>query len=95
MIGLESVRREVLVSLVQLYPAPFRRDQIVRVLAELFPDIDSGSVGKDLAYLCERGLVARVVATSEGDGAFTASGQRWYRATADGVDAAHAEGWAS
>jgi hypothetical protein len=86
---IKRVRNEALVALKMLYPAALRADQLLRSLLCLFPQLEWDHFRRDLAYLCEKGYVARVIADSEpDDGRLTPWRRRWYRLTSAGVEIA-------
>ena len=85
---IKRVRNEVLVALKMLYPAALQGDQILRTLLALFPQLEWDQLKKDLAYLCEKGYVYRIVAETEEDERMTAWRKRWFRLTSSGVEIA-------
>jgi hypothetical protein len=85
---IKRVRNEVLVALKMLYPAALRADQLLRSLLSLFPHLEWDHFRRDLAYLSEKGYLARVVADSESDEKLTPWRQRWFRLTSTGVELA-------
>ena len=85
---IKRVRNEVLVALKMLYPAALQGDQLLRTLLALFPLLEWDQLKKDLAYLCEKGYVQRIIAESETDARLTAWRKRWFRLTSSGVEVA-------
>lgn len=85
---IKRIRGEVLVALKMLYPAALRADQLLRSLLSLFPHMEWDHFRRDLAYLCEKGYLARVVSDSESDEKMTPWRQRWFRLTTTGVELA-------
>jgi hypothetical protein len=85
---IKRVRNEVLVALKMLYPAALQGDQVLRTLLALFPQLEWDVLKKDIAYLCEKGYVQRIVADSEIDPRITSWRKRWYRLTSSGVEIA-------
>ncbi|HOW72643.1 MAG TPA: hypothetical protein PKY77_18745 [Phycisphaerae bacterium] len=85
---IKQVRNEVLVVLKMLYPAALQGEQILRALLAVFPQLEWDQLKKDLAYLCEKGYVQRIVAEIEGDGRATTWRRRWFRLTSSGVEVA-------
>jgi len=85
---IKRMRSEILVVLKMLYPAALQGDQILRALLAVFPQLEWDLLKKDLAYLCEKGYVQRIVADTEGDGRATAWRRRWFRLTSSGVEVA-------
>ena len=85
---IKRVRNEVLVALKMLYPAALQGDQILRALLAVFPQLEWDQLKKDLAYLCEKGYVQRIVAESEEDARMTSWRKRWFRLTSRGVEIA-------
>ncbi len=85
---IKRVRNEVLMALKMLYPAALQGDQILRTLLAVFPQLEWDLLKKDLAYLCEKGYVHRIVAESEIDPRVTSWKRRWFRLTSSGVETA-------
>ena len=85
---IKRVRNEVLVALKMLYPAALQGDQILRTLLVVFPQLEWDQLKKDLAYLCEKGYVQRIVAETEEDARMTSWRKRWFRLTPSGVEIA-------
>lgn len=85
---IKRVRNEVLVVLKMLYPAALQGDQVLRTLLAVFPQLEWDQLKKDLAYLCEKGYVQRIVADTEGDERLTPFRKRWFRLTSRGVEIA-------
>ncbi|MGQ9650853.1 MAG: hypothetical protein ACUVXJ_12140 [Phycisphaerae bacterium] len=85
---IKRVRNEVLVALKMLYPAALQGDQVLRTLLAVFPQLEWDQLKKDLAYLCEKGYVQRIVADTEEDARMTAWRKRWFRLTSSGVEVA-------
>ena len=85
---IKRVRNEVLVALKMLYPAALQGDQVLRTLLALFPQLEWDVLKKDIAYLCEKGYVQRIVAESEVDPRITSWRKRWFRLTSSGVEIA-------
>lgn len=82
------VRSEVLVALKMLYPAALQGEQILRSLLAVFPQLEWDHLRKDIAYLCEKGYVQRIIAETEADARTTAWRKRWFRLTSGGVEVA-------
>ena len=85
---IKRVRREILVALKMLYPAALQADQLLRSLLAVFPMLEWDDFRKDLAYLTEKGYLARVTTDTERDARFTAWRKRWFRLTPTGVEIA-------
>lgn len=85
---IKQVRREILVALKMLYPAALTGEQLLRSLLVLFPQLEWDDFRRDLAYLCEKGYVVRVVADNEIDEQATPWRKRWCRITSSGVEVA-------
>lgn len=85
---IKRVRNEALVALKMLYPAALQAEQILRSLLSVFPQLEWDHFRRDMAYLCEKGYLQRVVAESESDERLTPWRQRWFRLTTKGVELA-------
>jgi hypothetical protein len=85
---IKRVRNEVLVALKMVYPAALQGDQLLRTLLTVFPHLEWDQLRKDLAYLCEKGYVQRIIAGSEADARTTPCRKRWFRLTSAGVEIA-------
>lgn len=85
---IKRVRNEILVGLKMLYPAAMQGEQLLRSLLCLFPQLEWDQFRKDLAYLCEKGYVRRIVADTERDERVTPWRKRWFRLTPSGVEVA-------
>ena len=85
---IKRVRREILVALKMLYPAALQADQLHRSLLAIFPMLEWDDVRKDLAYLTEKGYLARVHPDTERDARMTPWRKRWFRMTSSGVEVA-------
>jgi hypothetical protein len=85
---IKRVRNEVLMALKMLYPAALQGDQVLRTLLALFPQLEWDVLKKDIAYLCEKGYVQRIVAECEIDPRITSWRKRWFRLTSSGVEIA-------
>ncbi len=85
---IKRVRREILVALKMLYPAALQADQLLRSLLAVFPTLEWDDFRKDLAYLTEKGYLARVTTVTERDARFTAWRKRWFRLPPAGVEIA-------
>ena len=85
---IKQVRQELLVALKMLYPAALMGEQLLRSLLILFPQLEWDQFRRDLAYLCEKGYIARVVADNEMDEKLTPWRRRWFRLTSAGVEVA-------
>jgi hypothetical protein len=85
---IKRVRNEVLVALKMLYPAALQGDQVLRTLLAVFPQLEWDQLKKDLAYLCEKEYVQRIVAETEEDARMTSWRKRWFRLTSRGVEIA-------
>ena len=68
---IKRVRNEILVALKMLCPAALQGDQILRTLLGVFPQSEWDQIKKDLAYLCEKGYLQRIIAESENDARVT------------------------
>ena len=64
---IKRVRNEILVVLRMLYPAALQADQLLRSLLAVFPALEWDQFRRDLAYLCEKGYLQRVVPDTERD----------------------------
>ena len=85
---IKRVRNEVLVVLKMLYPAALQAGQLLRSLLTVFAGLEWDSFRRDLAYLCEKGYVQRVVADTEADERLTPWRKRWFRLTPAGLELA-------
>ena len=85
---IKRVRNEVLVALKMLYPAALQAEQLLRSLLSLFPELEWDQFRRDLAYLCEKGYLQRVVSDSETDERTTPWRKRWFRLTSTGMEVA-------
>jgi hypothetical protein len=85
---IKRIRNEVLVALKMLYPAALQAEQLLRSLLSVFPCLEWDQFRRDLAYLCEKGYLQRVVADSEADARATPWRRRWFRLTTAGMDVA-------
>ncbi len=85
---IKRVRTEILVALKMLYPAALQGDQVLRALLAVFPQLEWDVLRKDLAYLCEKGYIQRVVSPGEIDERLTSWRKRWFRLTSRGVEVA-------
>jgi hypothetical protein len=85
---IKRIRNEALVALKMLYPAALQAEQLFRSLLSIFPGLEWDHFRRDLAYLCEKGYLQRVVAESEGDERLTPWRRRWFRLTSRGVELA-------
>ncbi|MCB9866030.1 MAG: hypothetical protein H6816_05295 [Phycisphaerales bacterium] len=85
---IKSIRNEAVVALKMLYPTALPAEQLMRSLLGLFPALEWEYFRRDLAYLCEKGYLQRVVAEREADERLTPWRQRWFRLTSRGVELA-------
>jgi len=85
---IKRIRNETLVALKMLYPAALQADQLFRSLLCLFPALEWDHFRRDLAYLCEKQYLQRVVADRECDEGMTSWRRRWFRLTTRGVELA-------
>ena len=85
---IKRVRNELLVALKMLYPAALQGEQLLRSLLVLFPTLEWEHFRRDLAYLCEKGYVLRVVSDAESRPETTAWRKRWFRLTSAGLEIA-------
>ena len=85
---IKRVRSEILVALKMLYPAALQGDQLMRSLLVLFPALEWDHFRRDLAYLCEKQYVTRVVSDSERAPDSTPWRKRWFRLTSAGLEVA-------
>lgn len=85
---IKRIRNEILVALKMLYPAPLQAEQLFRSLLCLFPTLEWDPFRRDLAYLCEKGYLLRVVADVERDERLTPWRKRWFRLTSLGLEVA-------
>ncbi|MFH0980971.1 MAG: hypothetical protein V2A79_05480 [Planctomycetota bacterium] len=85
---IKRVRNEILVVLKMLYPAALQADQLLRSLLAVFPTLEWDPFRRDLAYLCEKGYLQRVVPDTESDEKLTAWRKRWFRLTSTGMEVA-------
>jgi hypothetical protein len=85
---IKRVRNEMLMALKMLYPAALQGDQILRTMLALFPHLEWDQMKKDIAYLCEKGYVQRIIAETENDARATPWRKRWFRLTSSGVEIA-------
>lgn len=85
---IKRVRNEILVSLKMIYPAALQGDQLLRTVVALFPQVEWDQLRKDLAYLCEKGYLQRILADTETDARMTPWRKRWFRLTSSGVEVA-------
>ena len=82
----KRIRRETLVALKMLYPAPLQAEQLFRSLLCVFPTLEWDAFRRDLTYLCEKGYLQRVVADTERDERLTPWRKRWFRLTTSGLE---------
>lgn len=75
-------------ALKMLYPAALQGDQLLRSLLVLFPALEWDNFRRDLAYLCEKQYVTRVISDSERDSQGTPWRKRWFRLTSSGLEVA-------
>ena len=85
---IRQARHEVLVALKMMYPASLRGDQVLRMLLAMFPQLKWNRVKKDLAHLCQKGYVQRIIAQDEDIIWATPWRKRWFRLTSHGAEAA-------
>lgn len=85
---IKRVRGEILVVLKMLYPTALQADQLLRTLLSLFPTLEWDHLRRDLAYLCEKGYLQRVVSDAEEGERFTPWRKRWFRLTSSGIEIA-------
>ena len=85
---IKRIRGEMLVALKLLYPAALQAEQLLRSLLGLFPALEWDYFRRDLAYLCEKGYLQRVVSESENDEPTTPWRKRWFRLTTTGMELA-------
>ncbi|UCD29606.1 MAG: hypothetical protein JSV03_03750 [Planctomycetota bacterium] len=85
---IKRMRNEVLVALKMLYPAALQGDQLLRTLLAIWPQLEWDQLKKDLAYLCDKGYVQRIISASEADERMTPWRKRWFRLTSSGVEIA-------
>lgn len=85
---IKLVRREVLVALKMLYPAALMGEQLYRSILILFPQLEWDHFRRDLAYLCEKNYVTRVLTDDENDELRAPWRKRWFRLTSQGVEVA-------
>lgn len=86
--AIKRVRSETLVVLKMVYPTALQAAVLLRSLLAVFPQLEWEDFRKDLAYLSEKGYLARVTADSEARPELTALADQWYRLTAAGVEIA-------
>ncbi len=85
---IKRVRSEILVALKMLYPAALQGDQLMRSLLVLFPALEWDHFRRDLAYLCEKRYLIRVVSDAERAPQATPWRKRWFRLTSAGLEVA-------
>jgi len=85
---IKRIRNEAVVALKMLYPAALQAELLFRSLLGLFPELEWDHFRRDIAYLCEKGYVQRVVAELEAEERLTPWRQRWFRLTSRGVELA-------
>lgn len=85
---IKRIRHQILVAMKMLYPAALQAEQLLRTLLSVFPDLEWDDFRRDLAYLCEKGYLTRVLTEQEGDGRLTPWRKRWFRLTSSGVEVA-------
>ena len=85
---IKRIRSEILVALKMLYPAALQAEQLLRSMLSVFPDLEWGAFRRDLAYLCEKGYLQRVVSANESDERLTPWRRRWFRLTSEGMEVA-------
>ena len=88
---IKRVRSEILVALKMLYPAPLQAEQLFRSLLSIFPTLEWELFKRDLAYLCEKNYLQRVIADTEGGpdtAGLTPWRKRWLRLTSSGLEIA-------
>lgn len=84
---IKEIRGEVLVAMKMLYPAAIQAEHLLRGLLAIFPQLEWDYLRKDLAYLAEKGYVARVMREDEA-AELTPWRRRYFRLTAAGVEVA-------
>lgn len=85
---IKQMRGEVLVALKMLYPAALQGEQLLRALLAIFPQLEWEHLRRDLAYLLEKGYVARVLRYYEASPDLAPWRKRHFRLTAAGVEIA-------
>jgi len=85
---IKLIRCEVLVAMKMLYPAAIQAEQLFRSLLSVFPMLEWDHFRRDIAYLCEKQYLQRVVADMEDDPATTPWRRRWFRLTSRGMEVA-------
>lgn len=85
---IKRVRNETLIALKLIYPAALPAGALLRSLLSLFPTLEWDHFRRDLAYLCEKGYVQRMLADTETDERMTPWRHRWFRLTSSGVEVA-------
>jgi hypothetical protein len=85
---IKSIRNEAVVALKMLYPTALQAEMLFRSLLSVFPELEWDHFRRDLAYLCEKQYLQRVVADTEADERLTPWRQRWFRLTSRGVELA-------
>ena len=85
---IKCIRNETVVALKMLYPTALQAEQLFRSLLSLFPELEWDHFRRDIAYLCEKGYLQRVIADAEADERLTPWRRRWFRLTSRGVELA-------
>lgn len=85
---IKRVRTEVLVALKLLYPNSIQAESLLRTLLGPFPTLEWAHLRRDLAYLCEKHYLERVVSGSEADECTTPWRRRWFKLTTTGMEVA-------
>lgn len=85
---IKRMRREILVSLKSVYPAPLEAAGQFRALVGVFPTVEFGNFRQDLAYLIEKGYLERFMPKHHDCPETVPWRRRWFKLTAAGVEIA-------
>lgn len=84
---IKQIRGQILVAMKMLYPAAIQAEHLLRSLLAIFPQLEWDYFRKDLAYLADKGYLARILREDE-EASFTPWRTRYFRLTASGVEVA-------
>ena len=85
---IKRMRREILVSLKSIYPAPTEARRFYSALLPLFPTVEFDHFRQDLAYLIEKGYLERFMPKHHDHPDMVPWRRRWFKLTPAGVEIA-------
>ena len=85
---IKRMRREILVSLKSVYPAPLEAGGLFRALVGIFPTVEFDNFRQDLAYLIEKGYLERFMPKHHDHPDMVPWRRRWFKLTPAGVEIA-------